>query len=116
MGEMSKKHIKYAQDAIHKFIWSNKPAKVKHSTLIGTFEQGGLRSIDMETMNKSLRLAWLARLLDDNDWNNIATIKLKKYGGLLFLLRCNYEYKTLNIPPFYKKAQWHPAGHWLAVQ
>ena len=71
MGEMSKKHIKYAQDAIHKFIWSNKPAKVKHSTVIGTFDQGGLKSIDMETMNKSLRLAWLARLVDDNDWNNM---------------------------------------------
>ena len=50
----------------------------------------------------SIRLAWLARLTDANDWNNIANIGFNKYGGLLFLLKSNYDYRALDMSTFYK--------------
>ena len=78
MGEMKNEHSKNAQDAINKFIWGYKPPKVKHTTLIGPFEKGGLKTIDIETMNMSIRLAWLARLIDDRFqkiWSTFISIK-----------------------------------------
>jgi hypothetical protein len=90
-----------AQKELSRFIWNAKPPKIKHSTLIVPIEKGGLKTVDFNTMVQSLRLAWLARLLDDSDWSNIARYYFDKYGGLLFLLRCNYKCDYLEIPKFY---------------
>ena len=50
----------------NEFIWSGKKAKIKHSTLIGDFNQGGLKKVDIVTKIQSLQLSWIRRLLDDN--------------------------------------------------
>ena len=34
---------------------------------INTFEQGGIKMIDIESMIKALRLAWLKRIFNNND-------------------------------------------------
>ena len=59
---------------IHKdFIWDNKRAKIKHSTLISDYSDGGLRDIDIELKIKALQLSWLRRFHDSNlhPWKNI---------------------------------------------
>ena len=61
-------------------------------------------------MFKSLRLAWIQRLLknddeEENSWSTIPNFYFNKYGGLNFLLRSSYDKKFLNdsdIPSFYK--------------
>ena len=58
-------------------------------------------------MVKSLRLAWLSRLLGDNDdsWKVIPNYYLSEYGGLQFLLKCNYNAESINkcLPNFYRE-------------
>ena len=58
-------------------------------------------------MVKSLCLAWLHRLLGDTDdsWKAIPNCYLSEYGGLQFLLKCNYNTESLNIclPNFYRE-------------
>ena len=58
-------------------------------------------------MVKSLRLAWLRRLLGDTDdsWKAIPNCYLSEYGGLQFLLKCNYNTESLNkrLPNFYRE-------------
>ena len=50
---------------IHKdFIWGGKKPKIKHSTLIGNYEDGGLRDIDIYSKIKALQLSWIKRLHD----------------------------------------------------
>ena len=74
------------------------------------YEQGGLRAPSIETMAKSLKLAWISRLLInepslDETWKVIPNHFLDKYGGLNFLLRCNYDKTFLEqmcLPYFYK--------------
>jgi hypothetical protein len=44
------------------FIWSGKNPKIKHSTLIADYEQGGLKDIDVKAKIKSLQLSWVRRL------------------------------------------------------
>ena len=61
-------------------------------------------------MAKSLNLAWISRFLSEGQtykesWKVIPSYLLEKFGGLNFLLRCNYDKKFLariNLPQFYK--------------
>ena len=61
--------------------------------------------IDVETMIKALRLAWIPRLFvpGRKNWKTIPDYYLGRYGGLNFLLRCNYCTKYIDgLPSFYK--------------
>ena len=95
---------KSLQIDLNRYIWSYKPSKVKHLALIGSTNEGGLSSIDVESKCKALRLTWIGRILTGIGWNDIITEYLKPVG-LLFLLKCNYEIKFLScfVPTFYKQ-------------
>ena len=66
-------------------------------------------------MAKSFKLAWIPRLLSEEEnledsWKAIPNYLLDKYGGLNFLLRCNYDENFLariNLPQFYKEILQH---------
>ena len=61
--------------------------------------------VDIELTIKSLRLAWIKRLLfrDNCNWKIVPDYFFNKHGGLNFLLRCNYDIKYLrHIPTFYR--------------
>ena len=92
--------IKEAQQNINKFIWNHKPAKIRHNVLSLGYDQWGIRAPDLLIMQKSLRLAWIGRLLK----NKSRTIdqELESYGGICLLLHCNYDYKKLELPEFYR--------------
>ena len=63
----------------------------------------------MEDMAKALKLAWIARLLTtdmlsrDENWKAIPDNLFRKYGGLNFLLRCNYDIKISEPVQFISK-------------
>ena len=54
---------------------------------------------------KALRLNWIDKLLDSSTdaWKAIPNAFFEKYGGLNFLLKCNYSTKKLdrNVSSFY---------------
>ena len=101
--DIDKQYIKILQTEFNKYIWDYKPAKVKHNALIGDYKQGGLKSIDIATNVKALRLPWMCRIIQGEGWNDIVNLYLKPIGGLLFLLRCNYDTAVLPfISTFYK--------------
>ena len=63
-------------------------------------------------MAKSLKLAWISRFLSidvlsrKEIWKAIPYQFFREYGGLNFLLRCNYDKKFFNqidLPPFYQQ-------------
>ena len=64
---------------------------------------------DFDAINSALKAAWIKRINDSNDnanWSHIPTMLLRPLGGS-FLLKCNYDVKSLkvNIPiPFYNEA------------
>ena len=100
--DLDKKQITAFQTEFNKYIWSYKPSKVTHCAMIGDLTQGGLRALDIESNVKSLRLAWLYRILQGNGWNGMINTYFEPLGGLMFLLRCNYDTNKLPfIPKFY---------------
>ena len=58
-------------------------------------------------MVNSIRLAWISRLLQDTDDSSkvIPNYYLTEYGGLQFLLKCNFNTESINkcLPNFYRE-------------
>ena len=70
---------------------------------MSTLEEGGIKTIDTESMIKALRLAWLKRIFNNNDstWKFYLIYLLKNLGALL-IFECNYAIKDLaTISTFY---------------
>jgi hypothetical protein len=65
-----------------KFIWNEKPDKVKRNTLIGDFEKGGLKMIDLESYFISLKASLVSRLADSkfSNWKLIPLKYLNVFG------------------------------------
>ena len=55
--------------------------------MIGEKHCGGLKMIDFEIMERSLKIAWKI----------IPNQALNQYGGLEFLIECEYDPKLLNL-------------------
>ena len=67
---------------------------------LSDYDGEGIKMVDIESMIKSLRLAWLKRTFGDNfgAWKNYLEYLLKETGGLtLVLFNCNYNVKDLTI-------------------
>jgi len=84
--------IKSVQTQLFSFLWNNKQDKIKRLVMYQPLANGGINLINFATMVESLRLAWISRILSDTDdlWKAIPNYFLSEYGGLSFLLRCNY--------------------------
>ena len=79
--------------------------KIKRVGLYQNYDKGGLRMPDLECMIKALRMAWIPRLLKEGhqNWKTVPDHFFKRYGGLEFILSCNYNVKFFeNLPNFYK--------------
>jgi len=95
--------------SIFKFIWRKRKDKIERKDMSLDYKNLGLRAPSIEIMTKSLKLAWISRFLDcerthAESWKVIPNHFLDKYGGINFLLRCNYDkfLKRINLPHFYK--------------
>ena len=61
------KQIFDQMNIVHKsFIWDNKKPKIKQSTLIAGYSEGGCKDVDIETKISALKVTWVKRLLDSN--------------------------------------------------
>ena len=96
---------------LHKdFIWSGKKSKIKHSTLIGDYCEGGLRDVDIDAKLLSLKYIWTKRLKDPNShpWKVVANQLLSQVGGDAIFhtnlcLSDNLKQQTNKLPLFYKE-------------
>ena len=103
-----KEIVKELNQMIFKFFLKGTD-KVTRLSTINEYENGGLKMIDLESMIKSLRLAWLKRIFQCNNgaWRSFLRFSLEPFGGL-FLFHCNYDIKEIHISSkFYSELlQW----------
>ena len=73
---------------LFKFLWKSKRDKIKRDAMYQEYDKGGLRMIDVDVMFKSLRLAWIPRLLQNtkSNWKTVPEHFFQKCGTLRFLL------------------------------
>ena len=99
--------IKRVQEKLFSYLWRNKKEKIKRTVLYQTLCRGGLNFPNVRATVKALRFSWIGRLLSESNdaWKAIPNAYFNRYGGLSFLLKCNYNTKKLdtNISLFYSE-------------
>ena len=87
------------------FSWRNKRDKIRRTGLYQDLERGRIRMVDIDIMFKALKLAWSPRLLipGNQNWKTVPDYHLRKFGGLNFLLRCNYDAKYIKSIPLFQR-------------
>ena len=113
MLDVNQEDTSRVKKSLFNFIWNKKQDKIKRDVMCQDYSNGGLhvRAPDPNTLFKSLRLAWISKLLATDEietelWRSIPTHFFQKYGGLNFLLHCNYDskfFKESEIPLFYRQ-------------
>ena len=88
-----KETVKQIEQLMYSFLWDNKPDKIKRSTLIKDYNQGGLRMIDIEKFIWSLKASWIKRFLQPENKSLLKTLykyDFKKFGGNI-LFECYFN-------------------------
>lgn len=91
---------------IRNFVWNGKPAKVKTTTMIGNFENGGLKMPHFSTIVKSQKIMWIKRLCKEtnSNWQNIAWKQMGISKDQTFSkYSLKYIDKAICSSPFYRQ-------------
>ena len=98
------KIIKQVNSMIFSFLWNVKD-KVTRLSSISSYEDGGIKMTDIESLVKTVRLALPKRIFSDNEstWKFYLSHLLPDVGGLL-LFKCNYAMNDLSVKSvFYRE-------------
>ena len=65
------------------FVWNNSSPNIKHSNLIGNYEEDGYKDVDISTKRTALTITWIRRLPDGkyHPWKIIPESLLAPVGG-----------------------------------
>ena len=114
---VEEKELKDIEKSIYKFIWGGpKKAKIKKEVLMAPVKYGGLNAPDLLAQNSAWKWSWLCRLQENPHakWCSLVRQEIEKCGGVEYLLKCNFQTKTLGleIRTFWQEVlQTHATGH-----
>ena len=66
---ITNQQLKQLERIIYEYKWDGKKDKVKRSTMIGSFEDGGIELRDLNSHIDMLRVKWIQKLLDKTEAN-----------------------------------------------
>jgi hypothetical protein len=113
------KYRKEIDSKCFKFIWNNKPDKVKRNTVVGKLGNGGLMMIDIQSYFMSLKASRVSRLVSNEivNWKVIPCKYFAKLGKKWLVFSQNLDNITVNkyakqIPEFYGEVlrSWNKIG------
>ena len=112
IASFSKQFIEKIQRIQKAFICNNLTPKIKHETLCNTFEEGGLKNVDIDWKIATLQCSWVNRLYDDkfHEWKLTPFHLIKSTIGINFKFHSNLDYddsKILSFPSFYTQLFLH---------
>ena len=78
--------IKEINSLLYDFLWDGKSDKIKRTEMINSYSKGGLKMIDIQSFNQSLKMKWVKGYLDDDNqakWKSFFNYYLERQGGNL---------------------------------
>ena len=81
--------LKEINSLLYDFLWDNKGDKIKRSEMINDYDKGGLKMIDIQSFNESLKMKWIQGYLNNDNqgkWKLVVDYSLQKYGGKIVFL------------------------------
>jgi len=113
MPNPSDNFFKELEKNLYSFIWNSKIDRIKRKTLIGDYENGGLKMIDITSQSKALKVKWLEKLLHSKEklvnefWIHWVICNLPK-ASPEYILKCNLDKKDVtSIIRFTKGTFWY---------
>jgi hypothetical protein len=99
---ISTSFIEKVDKEILKFVWNNKPPKIKTTTIISDIEYGGLKMPNFETIVSTQKIMWVKRVLDNTEgkWKALA-IELMGLTEQQLKSKLSLEYINHKQTPFY---------------
>jgi hypothetical protein len=88
------------KNLITKFIWNDKPPKIKYLSLINTIDNGGLKLQDFETKISAIKIKWIQNMANyeiSKPWKSY----LQTYFDINVNLVPHINYSKKNIPKFH---------------
>lgn len=84
-------------------IWNRKTHYIRKGTLVKGYEEGGLKAIDIDCINGTIKMNWLRALLKNENslWFHIPKYSFDQLGGIHFLRRCDFDLNKLPVKQFY---------------
>ena len=78
--------VKEANKIIFSYIWKGKD-KIKRTTQIADYCNGGLKMLDIESISKTQKVVWIKRFLNQekHPWKIYLMSLLDNYGGVNLL-------------------------------
>jgi hypothetical protein len=98
------KFLEQIIDIAYKFIWNNKKDKVKRTTLISDYQNGGLKMLDIKSFVKAQKIIWVKRYLTPEraSWKALLNLSLDEFVGpntFKCLMNCKKQPEV--FPDFY---------------
>ena len=104
---LPEQHVKQINTTLYQFLWDNKPDKIKRIQITQSFQNGGLKMVNMESFITALRLSWIKRIVTNTHnppWISVFESTITPIHRLLNL-GCNFIKKlSAEIKnPFWKE-------------
>ena len=84
--------IRTIDEMIFEYLWNGKTHKIKKSLVVQSFEHGGHKMIDINTVRIVQKLKWIKLYLNNHDCQWLALMEqLIKVNNLNLFLLCNFD-------------------------
>jgi exonuclease III len=97
--------IKEANTIFYKFLWNHKPERISRSTMQKPINEGGLKMLNIEQMDKIIKINWIKIMLNNigSKWAHIP-IRCFRNIGFADFCKANFseDYIPEEVPKFYK--------------
>jgi exonuclease III/uncharacterized protein Smg (DUF494 family) len=91
MASPNKEKIQEINKKFYDFLNSGGSEKIKRKVLIGEYETGGYKMVDLESYLKAIKINWIVKLLNiEGLWKG--PIENKMDIDIRYLVRCNLKY------------------------
>ena len=98
--------VKEANNLFYKFLWNNKPDKIRRDIITRDIESGGLKMVNLEAMIYAQKITWAKKLYKESNskWANIACSFFNTVSINDFMCS-NYteNYLPPYLPQFYRQ-------------
>ena len=59
--------LKTINSTLYNFLWDGKGDKIKRTTMINSYPKGGLKMLDIQSLNESLKMKWIQGYLNEEN-------------------------------------------------
>ena len=87
--------IKSIDMTFHNYLWNDKPHMIPKTVVTLTYDQGGIKMVDIYKKDQSLKITWIKRIWEEPEYHICPTLdKVNKIPTKL-LFKCNLHSKDI---------------------